>query len=71
MVQLAGTAIGFLLASYYSVFRIDAVRAKYGSLDLINWFYYVIIAWALLGWAIDVAIWGVQYALWTLDYDDA
>jgi hypothetical protein len=56
MLQLAGAAIGFLLASYYAVFRTDAVRAKYGSLDLLNWFYFVIFAWTLLGWAIDAAI---------------
>jgi hypothetical protein len=67
--QLLGAAVGFLLASYYSVFRTDAVRAKYGSLDLTNWFYYVIFAWTLLGWTIDVAIWGVQHALWAAESD--
>jgi hypothetical protein len=64
VIQLAGDAIGFLVASYYAIFRTEAVRAKYGSLDLMNWFYYVMFAWMLAGWAIDVAIWGVQYALW-------
>jgi hypothetical protein len=69
VIQLAGAGIGFLIASYYAAFRTDAVRAKYGSLDLLNWFYYVIIAWALVGWAIEVTIWAVQYAFWAADGD--
>ena len=62
--------VGQVLCLYLIVFRWDAVVAKYGRLDLIFWANYVVTACSLLAWIVGIAvllaIWGVQYALWAI-----
>jgi hypothetical protein len=64
MLSLVGglLAVGYCL--YATLFRWDAIRSKYGTLSLYWWVVAVIVAGTFLGFAADVAIWGVQYALW-------
>ena len=68
MMQTAGALFGYLLSIYYVMFRLEAVQAKYGRLDLILWSWYLVFAWSLAGWIVDLAIWGVQYAISTIQY---
>jgi hypothetical protein len=62
MMSLVGGAAGLLFYLYSVVFRGKAVVSKYGRLDLYFWLVAVTTACSLLGYLVDLAIWGVQYA---------
>ncbi len=64
MLSLVGgiLAIGYCL--YATFFRWSSLKARYGTLSLYWWVLAVIFAGTFLGFAADVAIWGVEYAFW-------
>lgn len=64
MLSLVGglLAVGYCL--HATLFRWNAIKEKYGTLSLYWWMLTVVIAGIFLGFAADVAIWGVQYASW-------
>jgi|GEM_PF-3431872 len=64
MLSQLGANIGVLYCLYSLVFRWKAVVAKYGSLSLYWWLLAVAVTGTFLGFLADLAMWGVQYALW-------
>jgi hypothetical protein len=70
VIQLLATLAGFAFASYRVLFRLDALQAKYGRLDLIFWFWAVIFVFGFCGWIVDLLIWLGEYVYWTIVYGD-
>jgi hypothetical protein len=64
MLTQIGGAIGLLFCLYSLVFRWKVVVAKYGSLSLYWWVFAATAGCSFLGYLADLAIWGVQNAIW-------
>jgi hypothetical protein len=64
MLSLVGGFLAVCYCLFATLFRWDALKARYGTLSLHWWVVAVITAGTFFGFAIDVAIWGVQYAFW-------
>jgi len=63
LTQLGGD-IGLLFCLSSLVFRWKVVVAKYGSLSLFWWVLAVTVACSFLGYLAEMALWGVEYAIW-------
>lgn len=64
MLSLVGGLLGVGYCLFATLFRWQAIKAKYGTLSLYWWVIAVVVAGTLLGFIADAAVWGVQYALW-------
>ena len=59
-----GGILGLVYCLYRTVFHWNAVVGRYGALSLYWWVLAVTIVGSFLGFAVDLAIWAVQYAAW-------
>lgn len=64
MLAQIGATLGFLYGLGFLAFRWRVVAAKYGELSLYWWVLSVTVTWALAGFFLGLAIWGVEYAIW-------
>ncbi|HVP84840.1 MAG TPA: hypothetical protein VMS78_08975 [Rhizomicrobium sp.] len=53
----AGIFSGYLYCFYHGCIRLDRLRSKYGSLDLIFWVGYVTSLFSIVSWLAAWAIW--------------